>query len=343
MPVALLASALSVAACQSTVGVGSDPKSAVQGDATPASSPQHSGEDKPAGTLVDFPAEVSDMAVVDEILAVRSAESLSIGTAADFSAQEATELPVNKECGDLTASDKHFVLACGDRVLLIDPGAPDSPQEIAMEEDSPVTVAAELSTGELFVGSHESTTIALYKDGAREDDLSVEDGSDQLIPVPNASGPDSLVRMLRADSTVQTVDWQNDRAGGRLRVGQGVGQISAGEGSVVVASDVVGKRLAIYTADDVVRLHQYGNTEGTPWAVAWDSPRQLAWVTTTDNNQLHAYKVASGVPELSGTLLTIKDAQNIAVLGDGTLVTASATGDGLQFITPDTLDGELEK
>ncbi|WP_408930505.1 hypothetical protein ACKFR8_02565 [Corynebacterium axilliensis] len=320
-------------ACTSTVGIGADPNSAVYGHAEPAASP---GAKDPAGDVVDFDA-VSDMAALGDALAVRTADSLTVGSAQDFSADKAERVDVDESCGDLTASTSHFVLACGDKVLLIDPQNPSAPTELAVEEEAPITVAAQTSSGEVFVGSKDSNKIGLYKDGERDKTIKVEAGSDQLIAVPNTDGADGVVRVLRDDSTIQSLDWEKHRAGGRLRVGQGVGQISGGEGAVVVAADTVGKRVAIYTASDVIRLHQYGNTDGTPWATAWDSGRSLAWVTTTDNNLLQAFKVADGVPEAAGSLSTVADAQNVAVLENGTVVAASATGDGLQFISDPSL------
>ncbi|WP_306507251.1 hypothetical protein [Corynebacterium sp.] len=329
----LVASVSALTACNSTVGIGADPNSAVYGDAEPAASP---GAKDPAGDVVDFDP-VSDMAALGDALAVRTADSLTVGSTQDFSADKAERVGVDESCGDLTASTSHFVLACGDKVLLIDPQNPSAPTELAVEEEAPITVAAQTSSGEVFVGSKDSNKIGLYKDGERDKTIKVEAGSDQLIAVPNANGADGVVRVLRDDSTIQSLDWEKHRAGGRLRVGQGVGLISGGEGAVVVAADTVGKRVAIYTASDVIRLHQYGNTDGTPWATAWDSERSLAWVTTTDNNLLHAFKVADGVPEAAGSLSTVADAQNVAVLEDGTVVAASATGDGLQFISDPSL------
>ncbi|WP_296135118.1 hypothetical protein [uncultured Corynebacterium sp.] len=335
----LVASVSALTACNSTVGIGADPNSAVYGDAEPAASP---GAKDPAGDVVDFDP-VSDLAALGDVLAVRTADSLTVGSTQDFSADKAERVGVDESCGDLTASTSHFVLACGDKVLLIDPQNPSAPTELAVEEEAPITVAAQTSSGEVFVGSKDSNKIGLYKDGERDKTIKVEAGSDQLIAVPNtdgadgSAGADGVVRVLRDDSTIQSLDWEKHRAGGRLRVGQGVGLISGGEGAVVVAADTVGERVAIYTASDVIRLHQYGNTDGTPWATSWDSERSLAWVTTTDNNLLQAFKVADGVPEAAGSLSTVADAQNVAVLEDGTVVAASATGDGLQFISDPSL------
>ncbi len=34
------------------------------------------------------------------------------------------------------------------------------------------------------------------------------------MAVPNLDGTDNVVRILRADSTIQSIDWEKDRAGG---------------------------------------------------------------------------------------------------------------------------------
>jgi len=327
---ALSLSALALAGCQSDseVGVGSDPDTAVQGNATPAPSPAATN---PAGKLSLEGQSLKDLAVIDSTVAVRSATGLEVGSQSDFEAGKAATVPLNESCGELTVSEQGFVIACGDKVLIIDPTEPTSPTEVDVSEDAPATAAALISSGELFVTSADTAEVGVYSEGQRVEDITAEAGSDQLIPVPNADIRDNVVRIQRSDSTIQNLDWEHDRAGGRLRAGQGVGQIAAGDNGIVLASDTVGKRLAIYTADDVIRLHQYGNTPGVPWAVAWDEGRQLAWVTTTDTNEAHAYNISTGVPLEKGSFPTVSAAEHMAVLEDGTLVVASATGDGLQF------------
>ena len=325
----LALSATALAACQPEVGLGADPETAVKGNATPAASPVKAD---PEGTVVDLKEDITDLAAVDSSLAVRTKDQLLIGSQIEFAGHKATALDISAECGDLSSSSSGFVLACPEKVLLIDPSSPDSPEEVRMEEETPVTAATQLSSGEIFATSADSSTVGIYKDGKREGDIEVEAGSDQLLAVPNSTGDDGVVRIHREDSTIQNVDWTNDRAGGRLRVGQGVGSIAVGDNGVILASDTEGGRLAVYTSDDVIRLHQYGNVDGTPWGVAWDKEHNLAWVSATDTNKAHAYEINKGVPELRGDISTVPDAQNIAVLADGTFVAASATGHGLQFV-----------
>lgn len=332
---ALSATALVLSACQPEVGVGGDPETAVQANATPADSPQDASPD---GEHVEFAHDVEDMDAVADTISVRSGESLFIGTQADFAGDDATEVSIDAACGDLSATADKFVLACGDKVLFFNPDSPDSPEELAVNEEEPVTVATQLSDGAVFVGSANSPIVGIYRDGERDEEIEVEEGSDQMLAAPNDDVEDGVVRILRADSTIQNVDWTENRAGGRLRVGQGVGEIAVGDNGVVVAADTAGERIAIYTSRDVVRLHQYGNTEGIPWAVAWDNSRNLAWAATTDNNQAEAFEISSGAPKSVGTINTVADAQSMAVLDDGTVVTASATGDGLQFVSDPDLD-----
>lgn len=326
----LVLSTAGLAACDSTVGVGGDPETAVKGNATPAPSP--SGTD-PVGTVINFKEDITDLAAVKDTIAVRTADQVHIGNQGDFAAKKAENIDIDSTCGDLSSSASGFVLACPDKVLLIDPSAPESPEEIAMDEDFQVTAATQISTGEVFVTADNTAAVGRYKDGTRDGEISVEAGSDQILAVPNADGDDGIVRIQRSDSTIQNIDWPKDRAGGRLRVGQGVGQIAVGDNGVVLASDTEGGRIAIYTSDDVVRLHQYGVVDGAPWAVAWDDSRELAWVTTTDNNIAHAYSIDKGVPKSRGDFATLADAQNIAALSNGTIVVASASGQGLQFVT----------
>ena len=335
--IALSLSALALAGCQSDseVGVGADPDTAVQGNATPAASP---AAPDPAGNINAEGEEFSDLAVFENTIALRSATALKIGSKEDFAAGQATTVPIEDRCGELNSSEQGFVIACGDKVLLVDPTEPATPTQVDVAEDAPTTAAAQLSSGELFVTSADSSQVGVYRDGQRQTEIAVEAGSDQLLAVPNADGVDNVVRIHRADSTIQNIDWEKDRAGGRLRAGQGVGQIAAGDNGIILASDTVGKRLAVYTANDIIRLHQYGNTPGVPWAVAWDEARQLAWVTTTDTNQAHAYDVSTGVPVEKGSFPTVAGAEHMAVLADGSLVLASATGDGLQFLSDPELN-----
>lgn len=319
---AVAASSLVITACGYNPNEGSDTE--VQGNATPAASPEASN---PAGSVEEH-AEISDIDHVGDTLAVRSGDTITFGSADSLG----DPLHISPECGDLTSSAGNFFIGCGDKVYKIDPENPGEPRIIPVDVEFPVTAATELSTGELFLASDEAAEIVIYKNGDVIDDFKIEDPTDQLLAIPNRDGVDNVVRTYGADTTIQSLDWENSREGGRLRAGLGLGQATVGEDGTILVSDTVGGRLMVYTSEDVIRQHQFGPVDGSPWGVSWDEERQIAWITTTDNNLVHGFDISTGVPELVTTLDTVADAQHIEALNNGDLVIGSASGDGLQTI-----------
>ena len=293
----------------------------------------------PAGRVVDLPgsvAEVSDLERAGEVLGLRSGATLALGTLDDLESGALTEVDIPGHCGDLTATGDTFVLACRDEVLLVDAGTGDvEKRSVAGTDAEPALAAALTSTGELVVGSAEESRVIVLAEGSDEpvEEFTVAGPSDQLIAVPVEGAEDSVVRANHGTTTIQDVHWRDGEQGGTLRVGLGIGRIIAGEDGVVLASDNRGGQLAVYTATDVVRLHQTRPVPASPWGVAWDGERDLAWVTSTGDNTARGFDLSTGVPEEQSSFATVADAHNILALDDGTLVLASATGDGLQIVT----------
>lgn len=297
------------------------------GKAIPAVSP---AADNPDGSIIEF-GDVTDMEVAEgDVLGVRTADSLSIGTVSEFESENQVKLDVDKQCGDLTATGDTFVLPCAEGVYLIDAKKP------ALDElratDFPATVAALTSDGELLVGNDQEAELTIYRDGENPETFKVAAPNTQLISVPVDDRHDAVVRTWNDNTTIQDIDYPNDKEGATLRVGLGVGQIAGGENGLLVVSDEMGGQIAIYNADDVIRLQMTAPVDKNPWAVAWDSTNNLAWITSLGENTLVGYKISEGVPEEEQRLNTVADAQNLVVLSDATLVAASATGDGLQII-----------
>ena len=328
----IAASSLVITACSYNPNEGNETE--VQGNATPASSPQ---DTDPAGNVEEY-GEISDIAHVGDTIAVRSDDTITFGAPDSLG----NPLKISPSCGDLNSSAGFFFIGCGDKVYKIDPNNPSDPRVIPVEVDFAVTAATELSSGELFLASNETKDIVIYKDGEVIDDFTVEEPSDQLLAVPNQDGVDNVIRINREATTIQNLDWENSREGGRLRAGIGLGQGTVGEDGTILVSDTLGGRLMVYTSEDVVRQHQFGPVDGSPWGVAWDEKRQIAWVTTTDNNLVHGFNISTGVPELVTTLGTVADAQSIQALDNRDLVLGSATGAGLQVIPAADIDDSVE-
>ena len=310
---------------------------AVQGNATPASSPQ---ADDPAGDVVaiDGFEQVDDLAAIGESVAVRSGDKLAVGTVEQLKSGELEATTIPAECGVMSTSHLGFVIGCGDHVLTVSPSSPGSPERTDVSEEFSVTTAAIVDSGEIFVASSDTAEVSMYVNGERTENYVVGAPTDQLVSVPNDDADDAVVRIYRGDTTIQNLDWDDAREGGRLRVGVALGQMSVGNNGVILVSDTGGRRLAVYTSTDAVRLHQYGNVDGSPWAVAWDPQRNLAWVTATDNNSAQAFDISSGAPEPRGRFSTVANAQHMAITDSGAVVIGSASGDGVQIVTEPQLE-----
>lgn len=329
---AVAASTLLVAAC------GSDPNedSPDMGNAVAEASPPATD---PAGRVIELAADysqVTDMETAGDILGLRSAGTLALGTLTQFEeGSDVTEVTIPENCGDLTATGGTFVLACREEVLLVDAATGDvNKRSIAGTDAAPSVAATLTSTGELVVGNSESDKVLVFEQGSEEPlhTITVAGNSSQLIAVPRGDDDDAVIRTNHVNTTIQDIHWRDGEQGGTLRVGVGVGRVAAGEDGLVVVSDNLGDQLAIYTANDVVRLHQTTPVDDSPWGVAWDADRGLAWIASTGTNTLAGFDVSTGIPEHKALIDTVADAQNVIVLEDGTIVLASATGDGLQVI-----------
>lgn len=302
------------------------------GGATPASSPQQQGA-KPDGEIIelDDAEKITDLDTVGGVLAVRTGASLRIGTPEQFggASDEAFTTDI-AGCGEVTTSGAQdggtpeFLVACGNTVRVF-PAADAQAEQTADTQGFAATSAVRAPDGSLLLASDKEAMMKVIPaDGGEAEDIEVAAPTDQLVIVG-----ESPVRMNRGDSTIQNIDWQEDREGGRLRIGVGVGTIASGPSEVIVAADALGRQLAVYTSGTVVRLHQLGPIDGTPWAAGWDG--KLAWVTSTDTNQAFGFDISTGAPVEKKKLNVVPDAQSMAAAEEFTAF-GSATSPQLQIV-----------
>ncbi len=321
----IVASALVLTACQQ----GSSPDPAPEmGNATPAASP---AAQDPAGEVLPVDEPITDLVAVGDVLAYRTEDALTIGTVDQLRNDEATVVEIDPSCHDLNEATSDFVLACGDTVRIFPADSPGDEQVRQLE--NPATTAA-LAGDVLVTASDEASDVTVYREGEDPRTIRVEDTTDQLISVERADGTESVVRTNRETTIIQNIELDKNRQGGTLRVGLGVGQIAPGTGGLVIAADTMGPQIAVYNYETAIRLQQTAPTEPSPWGAAWDPARELAWVTSTAENEAIGYRIADGVPTESQRFPTVADARNIRATTDGTIVVASATGDGLQIVSP---------
>lgn len=336
---AAVAAALTLVACQAATGPDEiagpgDGQAQNMGNAEPVPSPP-AGD--PAGEVHPFP-KVRDLDASGGLIAVRTDDALTVGPLSEVVDGTAREYSLDPSCGDATARDGQFVVACGATVRIFDASG-----ERGIDVAEPATVAAITSEGEVITGSDAQRSVHVYRDGAQSDSFSVARETDQLLTVPREGQSDAAVRVNHFDTTIQDLDLENGRQGGTLRAGLGVGKVGAGRDGLVLAADNTGSQLLVYTTTDIIRLQQSAPVAASPWAVAWDDEAGLAWVTSTATNTASGYDISQGVPLHRVRVDTVADARSMATLDDGTLVIASATGDGLQVIPPAEKNALKEK
>lgn len=310
------------------------------GNAEPVDSPT---SENPDGEVREY-AAVKDMELTNDILGVVAEGNLKIGSLDQITGEGAKSYDFPDACGDLTANAGKFVAVCDQKVRIFDQ---DSERGFVPEE--PVTSAAVLSDGRIVAGSTETEKVWVYSaEGEKQASFGVARPSDYVVAgeLPDGwayagkEGSDAVVRVNRFDTTIQDIHVDKKRGGGTLRVGLGVGQVTTGREGLVLASDTTGNQLFVYTTDEVIRLHQTVPTEPSPYAVAWDDHRSLAWAASTGSNVATGYDLSKGVPVASASVATIANARHMVVLNDGTIIFASSSGEGLQVLAPETVEKE---
>ncbi|MDN8625679.1 hypothetical protein ACUXOC_000440 [Corynebacterium mucifaciens] len=297
---------------------------ASMGSAEPAQSP---AAVDPAGQVVSF-EPVRDLDVTDGRIGVRTSDALIIGTLEEIARGAGERHALDASCGEASANAGTFAVACDGEIKLF------GDREEAIGTDLPVTVATVASSGEVLAGSSSERKIWVFEGGELASTIDVARETDQLQAVQVDGQRDSVVRTNRFDTTIQDVDWAGSRQGGTLRVGLGVGKVAGGEHGLVLAADSTGNQLHVYTTDDIIRLQQSAPVPEGPWDAAWDPAQRLAWVSSLPSNTATGYDISQGIPVKRKHFATVADAQSIITLDDGTVVAASATGGGIQIVSP---------
>lgn len=328
--VGLIATSLITLSACGNDATSSDIDTSSMGNATAVASPASPNPDGTVITLDPAYANVEDMERVGDIVALRSGDQLAVGTVKEFADSKAPTFKVSQECADMTASTENFILACPEGVYRIKASDPDLDDVVTSEHN--LSTAVETSTGEIVAGIKDKAEVVVIKDGEEIDNFPVEYPTDEMKAVTVEGKPDAIIRTNSKYTIAQDIDWHEGSAGAILRVGKGVGQIASAEKGLFLASDNTGNQLALYFADDVIRLQKTMGVPDSPWAVAWDHSNTLAWVSTTKDNLIIGYDPSNADLDEVSRYNSVADVRNMEVLDDGTIIAASATGEGLQVI-----------
>ncbi|MDQ3887045.1 MAG: hypothetical protein M3308_08595, partial [Actinomycetota bacterium] len=116
-----------------------------------------------------------------------------------------------------------------------------------------------------------------------------------------------------------------------------------GDGATNAVGDRFGRTLVLDTREgellvvegDPLLLRQRYPVPGSPYGLAYDPQRDLAWITLTARNEVVGLEVAGGQPVEQYRFPTVQQPNVVAVdPWSGQVFVGSATGAGLQVIDP---------
>ncbi|AGP30771.1 hypothetical protein [Corynebacterium terpenotabidum] len=329
--VVALATVLTLTGCSGSDDDG-DGGSVVGVAATPAASPD-TGTSDATGDVTDGTAVTALVRAGEDNVAALGEGTLTIGSLAEIADGSAAVTSVDSSCDSATGALDGVVLSCGETVKILDTTGRETR---SIDVGSTVTAAAVVPDGTVAVTTEGSDMVRWYDaEGLEEKEESATSSAVGMVLVGNDRNatddgtPQWRVAVLDAEqSSIIDIDMDTPQYNAGLRVGQGLGTASAGREAdgVVVVSDPRSDQALVYTVTDVIRHTQAVNTGVSPWAVLWDSARQLLWVSTTGDNRLTSYSLSTGTPVEVGHVDTVADVRYIQDNADGDILLIAADG-----------------
>lgn len=298
--------------------------------ATPAVSPPPAAT--LPGTIVPLPGPASAIVVDDTSHTV----AVAVTKPAELLRYSLTDLTRAPGVTALPGTVEHLSLAKPGGPLLAPVATADEIVEIALPTGTthvvPVpggpTSAAQFG-GNLLVAVPSRKAIDVMAGDSVSRTITGDVNPDQVL----VAGRD-VVLLDRVRSAVFDVNAVNGSVGAGLRAGQGATNAAVdGFGRVVVADTRTGQVIA-FSANPVLE-RQAAPVPGVPYGVAVDTNHAVAWLTSTANNQVLGYQLASGQPVQKYRLSTVRQPDSVAVDPEsGRVFVASADGGGMQVMQP---------
>lgn len=323
---------LLVTACSGDDGAPRDELQLVENPtaASPASSPEQAAT--PDGRVLDVDGDVTSVAINGGTLAAAVTGDdgdagvlfYRLGNLSEQPKRVDVDGPVERLA---TSGDQFTATVPSENTVLH--LTPDGPVGKTSIKGAPTSVA-ELD-GRTLVGLRKAKAVAVLKHEQQTARTSGELASaDQVLVSSNGSA----VVLDRLRSALFEVQADEGDVGLGLRAGQGATNAVADQYNRVLVVDTREEYLLAFSLDPLVLRQRYP-VPGSPYGIAYDPERDLAWVTLTARNEVVAFDVAGGEPEETARFSTVR--QPNAVTTDptsGTVVVASANGEGIQVIEP---------
>ncbi|MGH3823878.1 MAG: YncE family protein [Pseudonocardiaceae bacterium] len=154
--------------------------------------------------------------------------------------------------------------------------------------------------------------------------------------VPTGAPAGTKIGVLdRGRTAVSVVDLASGEVSPALRAGNGAADAVADRFGRMLVTDARDGELLAFAGDPPV-LRQRFPLPGAPYALAYDSQRDLAWVSLTGRDEVVGLGVAGGEPVVIHRFPTVHQPNTVAVDPvSGRVLVASASGAGLQVIDPE--------
>ncbi len=298
--------------------------------ATAAPSPATTTE--PAGSVIGVDGDVTALATSrDGVLAVAVADPARVllydrdALAAPAPEPTVVELPGPVE--NLTV--------VGEELLAPVPSA-NALARITLNGEVRVTPAEGGPTGvtvlddRTLLSLRERKGVGVLDDGRL--DPVIAGGLNSADDVVVADGKPVVLDRLR--SAVFEVDLEGRDIGVGLRAGQGATNVVTDDYGRVFVTDTRSGGLLAFSVDPLL-LRQLYPVPGGVYGMAYDSERDLLWVTLTARNEVVGFDVRGGEPTERYRYPTVHQPNSVTVdSGTSRVVVGSATGEGIQVITP---------
>ncbi|OQO94768.1 hypothetical protein B1813_01360 [Saccharomonospora piscinae] len=236
------------------------------------------------------------------------------------------ELPA--PAGDLTASQGTLLASVPGADVLARIALPSGSLDTTDVRGGP-TGAAVLGDRTL-VSLRERRGVAVVEDGRVT--TTVEGGLNSADDVVVAGGEPIVLDRLR--TAVFAVDLDEQEVGEGLRAGQGATNVATDDFGRVFVADIRRGGLLAFSTDPLMLRQRYP-VPGGPYDLAHDPERDLLWVTLTARNEVVGFDVRGGEPRERHRYPTVRQPDSVTVEPrTGQVVVGSATGEGVQVITP---------
>lgn len=138
----------------------------------------------------------------------------------------------------------------------------------------------------------------------------------------------------RLRSAVFEVDVETGKVGLGLRAGEGATNAAVDEFGRVLVVDTRQGALLAFSVDPLLLRQRYP-IDGSPYGVAYDAKRDVAWVTLTATNEVVGFDVAGGEPKERYRFPTVRQPNWVTVVErTGSVAVISGAGEGIQVIEP---------